>query len=107
MAALGALKSGSLKNVVARAADKFKKGAGIKKVVKKVDGPQHQSKHSPHVSPNCNSTHLLVSSGTGPAEGTASSKSLSDGGGPKHECGIDHIDEDVKELEHSSLSSSL
>ena len=32
MAALGALKSGSLKNVVARAADKFKKGT---KVIKK------------------------------------------------------------------------
>jgi hypothetical protein len=54
MAALGALKSGSLKNVVARAAEKFKKGT---KVVKK-DSSQFKKE---------------------PAEGTASSGSLSDG----------------------------
>lgn len=52
MAALGALKSGSLKNVVARAAEKFKKGT---KVVKKDSSKKE------------------------PAEGTASSGSLSDG----------------------------
>lgn len=40
MAVLGALKGGSLKNVVARAADKFKRGATSTKLIMKHAGGQ-------------------------------------------------------------------
>jgi len=83
------LKSGSLRNVVARAADKFKSGTGGKKLIKKPAGGARPTQEHAQ-----------------PADGTASSKSLSDDGGPKPDCAIEHIDEDVDELSHSSHPSS-